>query len=396
MRELWWKIAGALRVKLTGAQPEQTLSLMAEKVSMEDVTKHSELEVSFAICRRDLPAVEEIAHRHGDDLRVVEEIGLPALGKNLAKQWLLCLTALGLILATWVVPNHIFLFQVEGNDTVPRRRILEQAAVAGLRFGVSRGEIRSEQIKNRLLEQIPELKWVGVNTKGCLAVISVEQRQNPRQETPSPPGNIVAGIDGSVTNVIVTNGTALCAPGDGVRKGQVLISGYTDLGRSTRVEAARGEIYAQTQRENQVMIPAEWWASQANTRVEKKYALIFGKKRIKFHSDSGILYPGCGKMTEIKQLLLPGGWPLPVALVVECYQVCDLQSLPRQEETAQRMLETASRWQIQGQMIAGQIQLSSLRLERRKHGYCLEGTYRCLEMIGRWSSGIRTEGDRER
>lgn len=396
MKELWWKIAGALRVKLSGAQPEQTLSLVAGKVSMEEITKLSELEVSFTIFRRDLPIVEEIAHRRGDDLWVVEETGLLALGKKLRKQWLLCLTALGLILATWVMPNHIFLFRVEGNDTVPERWILEQAAVAGLHFGVSRREIRSEQIKNRLLEQIPELKWVGVNTKGCLAVISVEQRQNPQQQTQSPPGNIVAGIDGSVTNVIVTDGTALCAPGDVVRKGQVLISGYTDLGLSTRVEAARGEIYAQTQRENQVIVPEEWWVSQANTRVEKKYALIFGKKRIKFHSDSGILYPGCGKMTEIKQLLLPGGWPLPVALVVETYQVCDLQSLPRQEEGAQQMLEAVSRWQIQSQMIAGQIQQSSLRLECRQNGYCLEGCYRCLEMIGRWSSGIRTEGDRER
>ena len=36
--------------------------------------------------------------------------------------------------------------------------------------------IRSEKVKNSLLQRIPQLQWAGINTDGCVAVISVREK----------------------------------------------------------------------------------------------------------------------------------------------------------------------------------------------------------------------------
>ena len=57
--------------------------------------------------------------------------------------------------------------------------------------------------------------------------------------------------DGVLTEVSVTEGMRLCAVGDTVRQGQLLVSGYEDYGLFIRPVCASAEIYARTR-------PARW------------------------------------------------------------------------------------------------------------------------------------------
>ena len=66
---------------------------------------------------------------------------------------------------------------------------------------------------------------VGIND--ALKAIAVEERRAPM--------NVVAGKDGVITSVSAMEGNCLCAVGQAVKKGQVLISAYTDLEFTTRV-----------------------------------------------------------------------------------------------------------------------------------------------------------------
>ena len=196
-----------------------------------------------------------------------------------------------------------------------------------------------------------------------------------------------------ITAITATAGNSLVDIGAAVKKGDVLISGYTDLGFCTHVEAAEGEVYGITQREIEAVMPEETRYRGDQKGSEEKYSLIIGKKRINFYSDSGILHTGCGKMTKIRYLCLPGGWTLPIALVVETYSFYDDSVSVRWEATAQDTLSEISRRFLLDSMTAGKIRSS---LECPSHGngvYRLVTQYECHEMIGRYSSVIFTEGD---
>ena len=244
MMDLWWRFGGAVRLRLTGADPERTLRNLAREVRLENIDRASALVMEFTVPRWELPRAEAAAKRSGDKLEILGKEGLPELLRSWIRCPLVVLTVLALLGATAFVPSRILFIRVEGNSEIPTRLILEQAERCGLGFFTSRGELRSEQIKNRLLEAVPELSWVGVNTSGCVATISVKERQIQPTAEEQTPGNIVAVTDAVVTQLTATAGTPLCAVGDGVKAGQVLISGYTDLGLCTQVEAAEGRYTA--------------------------------------------------------------------------------------------------------------------------------------------------------
>lgn len=396
MMDLWWRFGGAVRLRLTGADPERTLRNLAREVRLENIDRASALVMEFTVPRWELPRAEAAAKRSGDKLEILGKEGLPELLRSWIRCPLVVLTVLALLGATALVPSRILFIRVEGNSEIPTRLILEQAERCGLGFFTSRGELRSEQIKNRLLEAVPELSWVGVNTSGCVATISVKERQIQPTAEEQTPGNIVAVTDAVVTQLTATAGTPLCAVGDGVKAGQVLISGYTDLGLCTQVEAAEGEVYGLTRRKTEAVIPQTTLVPGEEGTVVKKYSLLIGKKRIKFDSDSGILYTGCGKMTQIEYLRLPGGWELPVAIVVETYTVTELTEALRWEVTANEVLETVSRGQVKQAMTAGEILQTETSFASGDGLFRLTGLYQCREMIGRRSSGILTEGDFKR
>jgi sporulation protein YqfD len=284
---------------------------------------------------------------------------------------------------TLYLPTRILFVEVDGNRIVETNRILEAAAQCGLGFGSNRRAIRSEQIKNQLLQQLEDLQWAGVNTYGCRAVISVKERKKEQNaQSNETVTSIVAGRDGIIEHLTVHSGNRLCTPGQAVREGQVLISGYTDCGICIRAGRAEGEVFARTTRHLSCKYPVDFNMKGEITGSEKKISLLIGKKQINFFQDSGISTLGCDKMYLVKYMTLPGGFRLPLALVVQTQTNYELSSGTVNEEVAQQWLSCFARQYLTGQMIAGEIRGKTEQLERSNESLVLQGTYECLEMIG--------------
>ena len=273
--------------------------------------------------------------------------------------------------------------RVEGNISLEERLILEKAAYCGIRFGAVRSEVRSERVKNQLLQMIPQLKWAGINTSGCVAVISVRERESEEREVrQTKPGNLIAVRDGVIQSVTVLRGTGVCKVGQAVKKGEILISGYTDCGTHIRAEAAEGEVYGQTKRDLEAVFPNQRVQKGEILKQETKYALVIGKKRINLYKDSGILGTTCDKMYVYWYVTLPGGFQLPVALVREQWTCYETSVITVEPDAQSNQLETFSREYVLSQMVAGKI-LSSRQTVRHDSGASvITASYTCSEMLG--------------
>ena len=379
-------LAGMLEVEITSAFPEETLKQAAEAgVSIFSAKADSALKCAFRVHRRDYPVLMKICQKRGDKLEVRKEIGVFWSGKRLISRPILLSGFLLLLILMLLIPTRVLFIRVDGCSAVPERRILEAAEELGLSFGASRRHIRSEQLKNGLLSKIPELKWAGVNTKGCVAVISVRERTAAQEqaEESGRVGNVIAVRDGIVDSVTVTRGTGLCQPGQAVKQGQVLISGYTDCGRILQAALAKGEVYAKTNRDLTAVSPLRWMARGEEGQTRWNLTIILGKKRINLWKGSGIWDSSCGRISKEIPLTLPGGFRLPVTLVVE--RITSYTAFPVQADadgTAQALARFAEEY-LGGQMIAGKILSSALDYSREPERLTMEGRYDCLEMIGR-------------
>lgn len=355
----------------------------AAGITAYQVRQTGDLTLEFSIRRQDLRSVRKILKKSGGSLRLESRGGLYWMLKGMLRRPIMLCGILALLLLTALLPRRIYFAQVEGNQLVPTSKIVEAAENCGIKFGAVRRSVRSEKMKNALLAAIPELQWAGVNTRGCLAILSVKERTQPeKSESPPKVSSILAGRDGVITELTVKSGTPLCKVGQGVTAGQVLISGYTDCGICIRATQSEGEIYALTKRRLEVITPSETSIIGSATDSSKKITVIFGKKRINFSKGSGISDATCGKMYREYTLTLPGGFTLPVRIGVERWTDYDLQSEVIDEETASVKISQFAEGYLQSQMIAGTVQARQEDMDFYEGCYFSEGSYVCHEMIG--------------
>ncbi|MBQ9839117.1 MAG: sporulation protein YqfD [Oscillospiraceae bacterium] len=372
-------------VQITAADIPGTLTALNDNnIILYRVIQRDMLTVEAVIGRNDHHRAKSLLERLGGRMETVQRIGIFWRLKQLKNRPILIIMLLAVLLAAFWLPGRIFFVRVEGNAAIPQRLIMERAEECGISFGASRQAVRSEKMKNALLAAIPDLKWAGVNTYGCVAVISVTERSKTENSVEADiVSSIVASRDGIITECTVIQGSALCKVGQAVKKGEKLVSGYTDCGFKIRAQAAEGEIYAMTKRSLRVILPQNYGQKGSVSHVEKKYSMIFGKNKINFSQDSGISPAECDKMYLEYYLMLPGGFQLPVALVVEewiCYEN-RLQAVSA--ESAESSLSAYAASYLDSQMISGTICSADASVKLEENTYILDGEYTCREMIGR-------------
>ena len=378
-------LSGLIHLELTGADIPGFLTYAGScGVVLYSVCYRDLLHVSLQVSRSDHKRLRRLAARRGTDLEVVRVSGLYWQARQvLCRPVLLGILCLLLFLTFWL-PTKVLFIRVEGNSTVPTHQILSEAEKCGVYFGASRSAVRSERVKNNLLEALPQLQWAGINTSGCVAVISVREDGAAVQQTaPYSFSSIVADRDGIILSGTVTSGTPQFTVGQAVKAGQTLVSGWQDLGLVVKTTRSEAEIFAQTSREQTVDFPLCYEAQGETLSETKIFSLIIGKKRINLSKGSGISYTGCDKIYEEYYLTLPGGFVLPMALCVERLTETKKQTVTVDTASAQSIMEEYSDAYLLGSTVSGRILQRLYTAEQSEEKQTISARYICTEMIGR-------------
>lgn len=377
-------IDGMVEVELTCADMSRSLNLITSSgIELANIQFQSALTVRVEIKRNALRKLRKICAKQSDVVRVKRRIGIYWDVKSLLRRPVLVIGIVLLCVVAYGLSNRILFIDVKGNATVQSGEILDQAKSYGVYFGVSADSIRSERVKNGLLEAIPQLQWVGVNTAGCVATIHVKENVIETQpSTVSSTFDICASQDAFVTYVYATKGAVSCKVGQTVEAGQILISAHIPAGDTLLYTGAAGEVYGDTSRKIQCVSPISIEKRGEIIRSETKISLIIGKNRINLHNDSGIYSSSCVKIIEEHPLSLPGGFDLPVIVLKEHITYYETQEFIL-DETAFSWLENYCGSYINRQMIAGKILSSNFKNEMADDLYFLQGSFSCNEMIGR-------------
>lgn len=380
----WKSMAGLYYIEILSAAPPQTLTAINNMgITLFDIVYADDLRVKGYIYRKDFKALTDLLMHRGEELKVIRKSGIHWSIWNLWKRPVLIIGMFLFLFMVLYLPTRILFVEIEGNCVVPSKMIEEKAQECGISFGASRRTVRSEKTKNALLSAIPELQWAGVNTRGCVAVISVQERSEINDNSSSTGvSSIAAARDGIIQEIIVERGNLLCRIGQAVIKDQILVSGYTDCGISIKAERAEAEIMAYTVRQMNVVTPVGSYCRGKDIKKIKRYSLYFGKNIINFWKDSGISDAICVKIKKEYCLTLPGGFQLPFSIVEETLTYYDRVEMSFGDVGQFDWVELVSRQYLLEQMVSGEIRNSVVRTQITNGVFQLLGQYSCLEMIG--------------
>ena len=382
-----WKILlwllGSCRIRIIGGSPAWAVSRLSEaRILLRDVTPIDDFTIEARILTRDAARADAACTRAMCTMEVLETSGAARTFSGLRRRWCFALLLILVIAAGYIIPKFVFFYRVSGNDSVPAEQILRELQDLGVGFGTYGPDIKPQDLKNQMLRRIPELQWLTVTQNGMCAEVVVRER--PEREPVldrTTPQNVVASRAGVITEVLCFDGNCLVAPGQAVEAGQLLVSAYTDLEFKTQVSAARAEIYAETVRHTETVLP-ETVLQKIPTGTRRQVSLLLGERRLPLWG-GGNSGADCDKSTERRFFMLPGGYFLPVGLEIVTIFSYDTYETESDASAARESLEQLAARRIREDLIAGTAEQLSYRFTREGGCFRLETRAECVEMIAR-------------
>lgn len=379
-----WFFLGVSRLSITGASPEWCMQRLAKaRVAFHFGAKPDEFTAEVWVLRRDEARAAQLIRMGGCDCEVLEHGGFAAVFGGLGKRPVLLILLAAAIAAAIVVPKFVFFYAVEGNETVPSAQILRELRELGVGFGTYGPSIKPQELKNQMLLRIPKLQWLTVQQSGMCARVVVRERPDKEPVLDrKAPTDVIASCAGVLTRVEAVAGNCLCAPGQAVAGGELLVSAYTDFGFKTQVTAARAEIYAETVRQAVCVLPETKTVKDGRTAARCAVSLLVGRRRISLF---GAAMPerACEKETKIRYLTLPGGFSLPLGIAITRICEYDTREETLRAQNAEKQLLEQVQADAKRDMIAGTVRDCSVRTEQSGGCIRLYASLRCEEMIAR-------------
>lgn len=337
-------LRGSVCVRVRSAYPERVLNLCSARgIEFWDMKWLGAAELSFCVSRAGLRALRRAAEGVDAELTVERTAGAPFFAARFRRRYAL-LAGLVLCCALLLV-NSLFIwdFAVTGNDTVPAEQILRALREVGVHRGTPVYSFDTQDVCNRVLPQLKDLCWVGINVRGCRAYVQVRERVRPvERANEKTPTNVIARRAGLVTKVLALDGEKKVLAGTSVQQGQLLIAGVVDTGGTerpgvpTRLLAGKGEVWARTWYELSVRIPLRYEEKTYTGERRRGYALCWGENRLKIGAKgSSILHGDCDKIKNQTQWTLFGVLSLPVTWETETRLIYETQMRTRTREEAE-------------------------------------------------------------
>ena len=378
-------LRGTAEIEVTGASEALCLNRWtAANLSFWDL--HTQSELVFR-CRVYEPQLQEIireASRAWCEVKILQRFGLPAVLRRLCNRPVLTLGLLLAVMLAYFMQNFVWFLRVEGNDRVPEQEILHALSEEGLCFGAWGPALDSENLKNRMLNRIPALRWLAVNREGGVVTVLVAEREREEQQLETDGvAHIIAVRPGIVREISVINGFTERKPGDQVLAGDILISGVAEWTTHVQATRAMGEVYADTLRVSELACPASAMQKKYTGRTETCTTIIFQRKRRKISGNSSIFGSRCDKMIKTSTWTIPGGFALPLTVETVTLSEYTLEPLPINLNCAEALLGSEALRLTRAAMVAGRVESGSTMTQKTQDSYRCRGVWNCMELISK-------------
>lgn len=314
-------------------------SVPAEVTSDENGT-------AVRIGAQDAKRVERYLTENGIAARVGPIRGLPAFFRAAAVRPGILLALAAVAFLFFFARSRVWDVRITGDGSIDEDTVRAALYEAGLRPGMRKKDVSIDRISSVCLSNGELFSAVNLSLSGVVAVVEWIGRSGVGQTvTCDRHGvNLVASCDGVIVSVEPISGTAVVAPGQTVKKGDLLISGVIPGGT---VRAA-GKVMARV---------TESFTATAAKSETKQTTLKRRPVSFSFRTFGEEVFSigGGGDTFAVREWTLPGGVVLPFSLRVGYARETVTETVERTEAETAEVAIRRLHWIIREALSEGEL-----------------------------------------
>ena len=374
---------GYLNIELEGYYIERFINTCISKNIFLWGIKRTKSTILFAnIGAGDFKQAAKIAKKHGCRIKIKSKSGLPFIIKKYKKRKIFFILLFLVIIGIYTLSKFVWNIEITGNTKVDSNEILSALEEDGLKVGVLKSKVNTDEIINKIRYQREDIAWIGIELDGTNAIVKiVEADSKPEIIDENDYCNIIATKDAVIEKISAQNGTLMVKEGDTVKKGDVLIGGWME-GKYTgkNYVNANGEVKAKVIYSQSEKIGKKEIKREQTGKNENKYAIKFNNFKINFYKTLS-KYEIYDTMYTNKKIKLFSNFYLPIEVIKYTnYEVTETEISYGKEEAK---IEGQKRAEEKlNKLIEGEISKKDVNITEFETYYDVKVTYEVIEQIG--------------
>ena len=222
--------AGYVYVEVEGFFIERFINMCINKnIILQDLKRENKAYIKFKLLKSDFKEIRHIAKIAKCKVRIETKSGIPFIINRYRKRKIFAVAVLAIAIFIFILTKFIWNIEVVGNENISKDEILKVVEDYGIKIGTLKYKIDTDKISNLIRLSRDDLSWIGISIHGTNAKITIQEAiKKPEIIDKSEICNIIAKKDGTISKIIVQNGTARIEVGDEVKKGDILVEGIME------------------------------------------------------------------------------------------------------------------------------------------------------------------------
>ena len=308
---------GYLNIRVEGLFLERFINMCAYKKILLMNIKREKSTIMYANVRIvDYKKLKPIAKKTKSRIKIQRKKGLPFIVHKYKKRKIFGILFIVIILLLIISSNYIWNIEITGNVKLTKQEIMQSLEENGLKIGISKSDIDTNAVINKIRLDREDIAWIGITVKGTNAIVKIKESDKaPEVIDENKYCNIIANKTGMITKINVQNGTAAVKVGDIVEEGTLLVNGYLE-GKYTGVIYVHGAASIEakiwyTKKEKAMLtqqVPVQ------TGKEEKKYSIKLKKNQINLFKTLS-KFEKYDTINEKKKIILFSNFYLPIEVL---------------------------------------------------------------------------------
>lgn len=333
---------GSMNIRLKGGLIEPYLHACTKKgCQISRVRRVGEEEVVLTIRLQDWSVIRGLRKKYRCKIEIIGGKGMPFLVTRMMKKTSVLLSFLAAVIFIFVLANTLWSIEVKGLSPELEASVEKKLKSYGVYPGkLTIGMSDPMEIQSRLLEDIPDLLWVGVKKQGTSYHLYGVEKTRQDIDQNERPSYLVATKKGMVIRSFIKKGRPLVSVYDIVEKGQPLATGELVEEGDVFVHT-EGEVIAETWYKAEQQLPLKHIYDLTNGEATHSYGMRFGSFHLPlwgwWKSESGLI-----REEDVVSNWRIKNWTLPVQWQQNTTYEIDRLSLSKSKKDLERIgAETA-------------------------------------------------------